>query len=98
MARRDKFSTIKPVRRTHRGKNIREIVSSPAWESFMGNIEFIPSRVTIIKPGMVGRPDLISNAAYGTPDYWWVVCAANRIIDPFEQLVAGKQIKIPIIT
>ena len=97
MARRDKFSTIKPINRTHRGKNIREIVSSPLWESFINGLDTTPSKVAVIPAGFVGRPDLISNSVYGTPDYWWVICAANRIVDPFEQLTAGKQIKIPMI-
>ena len=46
---------------------------------------------------MEGRPDLISNSIYNTPDLWWLICAANNIIDPFEELISGKKIKIPII-
>jgi hypothetical protein len=46
---------------------------------------------------MSGRPDLISQEAYNTPEYWWLVCAINNISDPFEQLIAGKLIKLPVI-
>ena len=46
---------------------------------------------------MEGRPDLIANKVYGTPHLWWVILAANDIIDPFEELLAGKKIKLPII-
>ena len=97
MARRDKFSFIEPVSRTHRGKNIREVISSPVWERFINNLDDTPSKVALIPAGLEGSPDLISNSVYGTPDYWWVICAANNIIDPFEQLTAGKQIKVPMI-
>ena len=43
------------------------------------------------------RPDLLSQKAYGTPKYWWLICAVNNISDPFEQIIPGKTIKLPII-
>ena len=46
---------------------------------------------------MEGRPDLISNSLYNTPELWWFICAANNIIDPFEEIIPGKKLKIPII-
>tara|TARA_R110000822_G_scaffold142046_2_gene280012 strand:+ start:564 stop:710 length:147 start_codon:yes stop_codon:yes gene_type:complete len=46
---------------------------------------------------MGGRPDLLSQKAYGTPKYWWLICAVNNISDPFEQIIPGKTIKLPII-
>jgi hypothetical protein len=98
MAVKDKFNIIPPVTRTHRGKKIREVISTPEWVNFIDSITTGPARVAVISAGMEGRPDLISNSSYGTPDYWWLICAANNIIDPFEQLVAGKQIKVPIIS
>tara|TARA_R110002167_G_scaffold245177_1_gene450590 strand:+ start:404 stop:604 length:201 start_codon:yes stop_codon:yes gene_type:complete len=54
--------------------------------------------LALIPVGMEGRPDLISNDVYGTPGYWWLVCTANNIIDPFEELKAGNTIKLPIIS
>ena len=97
MARKDKFSVITPIVRTHRGKTIRETVSSQQWVDFVNGLDSMPAKVAVIPAGMQGRADLISNSAYGTPDYGWLICAANNILDPFEQLIAGKQIIIPII-
>lgn len=42
------------------------------------------------------RLDIISNAYYGTPKYWWVIADANYIIDPFDVPV-GTSLRIPPI-
>ena len=83
--------------RYHRDKPIKDITASKGWNSFYTEISALPAKAAIIPTGMDGRPDLISTKLYGTPDYWWVICVANTIIDPFEQLVAGKVIRVPII-
>lgn len=38
--------------------------------------------------------DNISSSYYGTPNLWWVVCLMNDVINPFEELEAGQEIKI----
>lgn len=38
--------------------------------------------------------DIISFKKYGTPHLWWLVCMMNDVINPFEELEAGDQIKI----
>jgi len=81
-----------------KNKSTKEIVSSPQWNSYCNQLINSSARVLIVPAGYEGRPDLISHQVYGIVDYWWVICAANNIIDPFEQLIAGKQIRIPIIT
>lgn len=40
------------------------------------------------------RPDLVSNAAYSTPDFWWKIMEANEIKDVFD-FKAGLNIRIP---
>lgn len=30
------------------------------------------------------RLDIISNIAYNTPKFWWVIAMANDIVDPFK--------------
>ncbi len=47
---------------------------------------------------MVGRPDLISFSVYQNVDYGWIIMWANNIIDPFEELYAGKELVIPSLT
>lgn len=32
---------------------------------------------------------------YGNPIYYWIIADFNRILDPFEKLVEGNNIKIP---
>jgi hypothetical protein len=82
---------------THRDKPVKDILSSAKWESIAKNLDRTPSNLAVVPNGMEGRPDLISNSVYGTPYMWWLICVANNISDPFEQLKAGKQIKLPII-
>ena len=38
--------------------------------------------------------DNISYKYYDTERLWWLVCAMNDIVNPFEELESGQQIKI----
>lgn len=42
-----------------------------------------------------GRPDLISQAVYGTPLLDWVLIAFNKVRDPFNWPRAGEAIEYP---
>lgn len=48
----------------------------------------------VVTPGTEYRPDLVSHAAYGTPDFWWRIMEANNIKDVFS-FKAGLNIFIP---
>lgn len=54
--------------------------------------------IFIIPPEFNQRPDLLSQARYGTPRLWWVFCVRNPdlIIDPIEDFVAGLEIFVPV--
>lgn len=43
------------------------------------------------------RPDLMSQAEYGTPKLWWMFSVRNPdlLIDPIADFVAGLEIYIP---
>ena len=43
------------------------------------------------------RPDLISYKAYQTVKYWWLICYANGVLDPFTDLEVVKLMTIPNI-
>lgn len=43
------------------------------------------------------RPDLVSQKSYGRPDLWWAIYEFNGIRDPFFELRAGMQLRIPEI-
>jgi len=38
--------------------------------------------------------DSISNKFYGTPYLWWVICLMNNILNPYEEINAGDELKI----
>ena len=38
--------------------------------------------------------DNISYALYGTPRLWWVLALMNDVVNPFEELVEGTNIKV----
>jgi len=41
------------------------------------------------------RPDLISEKAYGTVNFWWVILAFNDIENPLVELTPGILLEIP---
>lgn len=52
----------------------------------------------VISKMLAYRPDLISDAVYGTPLLWWAICYVNDIINPLDRtegLFAGRLIYIP---
>jgi hypothetical protein len=38
--------------------------------------------------------DNVSFRYYGAPDLWWVLCLMNNVINPFEDIEEGQQIKV----
>jgi len=38
--------------------------------------------------------DMISFKIYGSSNLWWVICMMNNIINPYEELSEGDQIKV----
>lgn len=38
--------------------------------------------------------DNISYQFYGTSFYWYLICELNDIINPYEELVPGQQVKV----
>lgn len=52
-------------------------------------------RMTEVRPGEAGALDLISYRVYGTDRLWWVIGFANDIVDPFDEVVVGLELKYP---
>ncbi len=82
---------------THKGREVKIITPTKGWEGSADALKNLPSKIGVVPNGMEGRPDLISYSIYGTTANWWVICVANDIIDPFEELKAGNKIKLPIM-
>lgn len=51
-------------------------------------------KYAVITPGVEYRPDLVSQQAYGTVDFWWKILEANGMKDIWE-FKSGKNIRIP---
>lgn len=51
-------------------------------------------KYAVISPGVEYRPDLVSQQAYGTVDFWWKLLEANGMKDIWE-FKAGENIRIP---
>lgn len=51
--------------------------------------------IIIISKENEKRPDLISNEVYGKAMYNWVVLQYNNIVDVEEELVVGREIRMP---
>ena len=49
-----------------------------------------------VTSALEGRPDLISNAVYGTPYLDWVLIAFNKVRDPLNWPRAGDVIEYPL--
>lgn len=48
----------------------------------------------VVTPKTEYRPDLVSQTAYGTVDFWWKIMEANNIKDIFD-FKAGLNLRIP---
>lgn len=94
---KSRFSIFKASTVNHKGTLAASLTTSRQWASIAHKNQTLRSKLMVIPNGMEGRPDLISNLVYGTPKYWWLICAVNNISDPFEQIIPGKTIKMPII-
>ena len=45
-----------------------------------------------------GRPDMLGYLFYGDVGLWWVICQYNNIINPFDELVEGAILLIPLLS
>lgn len=80
--------------------NEGESILDPSTFEFVGLHEFLQGRrahLFVVDASNQNTPDLISYLTYGTVRYWWVVCLANRIEDPYAQIPKGKRLAIPFL-
>ena len=97
-SRKSRYNTYDALNTTHRGLPFKNLVSSKQWKNFLvEGLGTATYNIALIPANMEFRPDMIAFAAYGSVNFWWLICSANSIIDPNTELNAGKQIKIPII-
>jgi len=93
----DRKSTFISYPFTYKGRKSIDMSQHIEWRNF-----YIESKDetgiighAVIPNGLEHRPDLISFYAYGTPDFYWAILAANDVLDPEDELNAGDKIVIP---
>ena len=65
------------------------------WERFNKFIEDRPKAYYPIPEEEDGRLDLIAYKHYKNVQLWWVIALANEILNPIDEVSAGKMLKIP---
>jgi len=82
----------------HRGNPISTILHSEEFDFIIQNLEeAYEYNYIYISDSLEHRPDLISNEAYGTPKFWWLIMFVNGITDPFEGFNINDKIRIPVV-
>jgi hypothetical protein len=92
-----RFTKFEPVYVNHKGKTLKDITTVKSYEMFLVNLDNVQYRIATIPKEVENRPDLLSFLAYGTSGYWWLLILFNGILDPYTELTADKEIKIPIL-
>lgn len=76
----------------HRGRKTKTIVGSKSYSSYINNYISNARLSIVVSPGYEHRPDNISYAMLGNPDYMHTIMNINNLFDPFEDLRVGDTI------
>jgi len=79
---------------THKNKKVATSLNSLSFRSFIDDIDNMSYLEGTIPPGYEHRADKISELFYETPSLDWLICWANDVYDPFQQLNVGDTIRI----
>ena len=94
----DRKNIFPGVVRSHRGKTITDIGSSPEYLTFIEKVGTATNnKVAVVPTQLEARPDLIAYAAYGNDMLWWLIVEANNAYDYEVDFAAGNTIIIPNI-
>ena len=69
------------------------------WDTFQFRptvVETTDDLYHTLTAGEIGKLDVVSHYYYGTPELWWVIAAANGILNPLR-VPAGTRLRIPAI-
>jgi hypothetical protein len=66
------------------------------WERtiFAPNID---DRSYVVEARFEGRLDLIAATFLDEPRYWWVIAMHNNILDPYNEIRVGVELRIPTL-
>jgi len=82
---------------THKEKNVATCLNSNRFKQFVANLDSAPFEVGVIPAGFEHRADKIAELFYGSPSLDWLICWANNVYDPLQQLNVGDRIKIVFV-
>lgn len=85
-------------------KDTSQYLSTPITDWYLDILvpRTVPSsefdKIIVIPPAYDQRPDLMSQAEYGTPRLWWVFAVRNPdlINDPIQDFISGLEIYVPV--
>ena len=78
----------------HKGKSVTTNVGT-SFDDIVASADDKQYRKARLNHLHEGRPDVISDLFYDTPDNWWFIMHINNINDPLQQLTSGRTFKIP---
>ena len=88
--RRDSPFAQTPVLKDSEGRYFFDIWKPP--------FEYIPGIGDVIHTVTAAdetRPDLIAWRYYRNPRLWWIIAHANKLLHPWNEIVAGTKLVIP---
>ena len=65
------------------------------WISDINIMDPVAYNTHVVKDSDIGRLDRIAYQFYGNSHYWWMIAAANKMIDPIGDMKVNDEIKIP---
>ena len=78
-----KYSKILP-QLTYNGVSIADITHRL---NMLKTVEKYATMYYSVTIDETSSPEKVAEQYYGTSDYWWIVCAINKVIDPFYDWV-----------
>lgn len=79
----------------YKTKKVDENLELDLLTNVYTGIDFKMESVFTITSNLAGKPSLISNELYGQTSLGWLIMMFNDIMDPYEELYAGRRIKVP---
>ena len=78
----------------HKDKPVVTSLNSTEFRIFLESLDDSEFLIGKIPPGFEHRADKIADLFYEDASLDWLICWANNVSDPFQQLNLGDRIKI----
>jgi len=78
----------------HKGVDVTTNVGT-AFDDALTRVDEVKLRIGQLPLQHEGRPDLVSYVFTDTPYAWWIFMHTNNIWDPFQDMQAGRFVRVP---